>query len=54
MVYKAFVVFSDGTCRQWTRLRHRQAIWRYNWLLRNAYKLPELIDWQQIGYECES
>lgn len=54
MTYKAYVVFGDGTCRQWTGLRRMQAIWRYNWLLRNAYKLPELIDWQQITWGSES
>ena len=53
MTYKAYVFFSDGTCRQWTGLRLRQAKWRYNWLLRNAYKLPELKDWQQITWESE-
>ena len=54
MAYKAYVIFNDGTCRQWTGLRYGQALWRYKWLCRNAYKMQKLADWKQIGWKAES
>ncbi len=50
--YRAYAKAFDGTLTEWTGLRQAQALWRYNWIARQARR--GLLAWpKEYGWERE-